>query len=223
MKYLLHQECGRDELAVRGDEYKYIVKARRHGIGDLIAFRSRERLDEECLYRLERLDGKQAFFRLENRKSSPARPIRFFHIGWCIVDPKSIEKVLPMLCELGVGKITFIHCRRSQKNFRLDYERLERIMESSLMQSGRSVAVTFEESPGLSAFLKSYPDSAVFDFNGEVLGKDEVFENVVIGCEGGFDEIERKMFDTHPCRKFSSPIVLRSETAVVAVAGIMLS
>jgi len=222
MKFLLHGDVGAGELSVSGDDYKYLIKVRRHKAGDLIAFRSRERLSEEYRYRLERTDGRVAYFTLQSHHASLCESPKNLHIGWCLVDPKTIEKTLPMLTELGVHKITFIHCRRSQQNFRLDFERFNRIMESSIMQCGRTSLIELSEAPNLSTFLKNNPESVIFDFGGTALENDETVDTVVIGCEGGFDEGERKLFSDYRVRLFSSPMILRSETAAVAIASRLL-
>lgn len=222
MKFMLSPDAGERELSVSGEDYKYLIKVRRHKTGDLIGFRSPEKLSLEYRYRLERTDGRSAYFILESQYDAPCEAKHKLHIGWCLIDPKTIEKNLPMLTELGVSKITFIHCRRSQRNFRLDFERFKRIMESSIMQCGRTSLIELEESPTLSAFLKDHPEAVVLDFKGEVLEPDEKIQTVVIGCEGGFDESERKLFDAHPIRIFSSPMILRSETAAVAIASRLL-
>jgi 16S rRNA (uracil1498-N3)-methyltransferase len=222
MKFLLHGDIGANELSVSGDDYKYLIKVRRHKAGDLIAFRSRERLSEEYRYRLERTDGRVAYFTLQSHHASLCENPKNLHIGWCLVDPKTIEKTLPMLTELGVAKITFIHCRRSQQNFRLDFERFNRIMESSIMQCGRTSLIELFEAPNLSTFLKNNPEAVIFDFGGAPLGNEDAVDTVVIGCEGGFDESERKGFIDHRIRLFPSPMILRSETAVVAIASRLL-
>jgi 16S rRNA (uracil1498-N3)-methyltransferase len=222
MKFLLHGDAGADELSISGDDYKYLIKVRRHKAGDLITFRSKERLSEEYRYRLERTDGRNAYFTLQGHHDAPCESERKLHIGWCLVDPKSIEKTLPMLTELGVAKITFIHCKRSQQNFRLDFERFNRIMESSIMQCGRTSMIELFEAPNLSTFFKNNPETVIFDFGGTSFSNDESVDTVVIGCEGGFDEFERKLFADYRVRLFSSPMILRSETAVIAIASRLL-
>lgn len=222
MKFLLHDETGAAQLCVSGDDYKYLIKVRRHKAGDIIAFRSREHLSEEYRYSLERSDGRNAYFILQSHHASLCESPKNLHIGWCLVDPKTIEKTLPMLTELGVAKITFIHCRRSQQNFRLDFERYKRIMESSIMQCGRTSLIELCESPNVSTFLKNNPETVILDFGGTPLENDEPVDTVVIGCEGGFDENERKLFSDYRVRLFSSPMILRSETAAVAIASRLL-
>jgi len=219
MKFILSADAGKPQLRLSGDEYKYVVKVRRHVIGDVIAFRNRTDLTEEYRYILECTDGRHATFVLESQCNLPCESAKTLHIGWCVIDPKTVEKVLPMLTEMGVTKITFIQCHRSQRNFRFDYERFERIMESSIMQCGRTSFIEFGESASLSEFLSGYPDSVILDFGGEALNRDEVYETVIIGCEGGFHESERSLFAKHRVRHFSSPMILRSESAAVAVAA----
>ncbi|MDP3022959.1 MAG: RsmE family RNA methyltransferase [Sulfuricurvum sp.] len=219
MKFILNADAGKPQLRLSGDDYKYVIKVRRHVTGDLIAFRNRADLTKEYSYFLESTDGRNAVFVLESQGDLSCESSKKLHIGWCIIDPKTVEKVLPMLTEMGVTKITFIQCHRSQHNFRFDYERFERIMESSIMQCGRTSFIEFDESVSLNAFLSGHPNSVILDFGGEELQSTETFETVVIGCEGGFHENERSLFANHRVRRFSSPMILRSESAAVAVAA----
>ena len=219
MKFILSADAGKPQLRLSGDDYKYVIKVRRHIVGDIIAFRNSINLNEEYFYILENTDGRHATFILDSHSNLPCESAKKLHIGWCIIDPKTVEKVLPMLTEMGVTKITFIQCHRSQRNFRFDYERFERIMESSIMQCGRTSFIEFGESASLSDFLNAHPDSIILDFGGEELNHNEVVETVVIGCEGGFHEGERALFANHRVRHFSSPMILRSESAAVAVAA----
>lgn len=219
MKFILNADAGKPQLRLSGDHYKYVIKVRRHVTGDLIAFRNRGDLTKEYSYVLESTDGRNAVFVLESQGDLSCESSKKLHIGWCIIDPKTVEKVLPMLTEMGVTKITFIQCHRSQRNFHFDYERFERIMESSIMQCGRTSLIEFSDSPSLSDFLNGHPDSVILDFGGEKLTNTEEYETVVIGCEGGFHESERSLFINHRVRHFSSPMILRSESAAVAVAA----
>lgn len=219
MKFILSTDAGKPQLRLSGDDYKYVIKIRRHVVGDCITFRNRANLTEEYRYILESSDGRNATFTLESHDELPCESSKYLHIGWCIIDPKTVEKVLPMLTEMGVSKITFILCHRSQRNFRFDYERFARIMESSIMQCGRTSLIEFGESTSLSDFLNRHPDSVILDFGGEELKCTEEYETVVIGCEGGFHESERSLFQNHRVRHFSSAMILRSESAAVAVAA----
>lgn len=222
MKFMLSADAGKPQLRLSGDEYKYVIKVRRHTVGDILSFRNRADLSEEYRYVLEDIDGRNATFVLESHAPNRCESTKKLHIGWCVIDPKTVEKVLPMLTEMGVVKITFIQCHRSQRNFRFDFERFDRIMESSIMQCGRTSLIEMDEVASLSAFLASYPQSVILDFGGEALNTSDIFETVVIGCEGGFHEDERALFANYRIRHFSSPMILRSESAAVAIAALHL-
>jgi 16S rRNA (uracil1498-N3)-methyltransferase len=144
------------------------------------------------------------------------------HIGWCIVDSKSVEKVLPLLNELGVSKITFIYCDRSQKNFKPDFKRYERILESSMQQCGRSEMMLFDEMKNIAAFLQENPQTVVFDFCEEVLGDSSDINTVLIGSEGGLSEAERTLLKEQKVFRLDTPMILRSETAATAIASKIL-
>ncbi len=210
-------DAGAATLHLRGEEYKYLIKARRHRVGDRLAFRHSEEPHMLYMYTLESIDAREATLTLESQELHQVGPKKALHIGWCLIDPKSIEKVLAMLNECGVTQITFITCKRSQKDFRLDFARMERILEASNQQCGRSVPMVLETERSLEAFVRRYPHSALLDFGGGVL--EGALEVVVLGCEGGIDPQERALFAPERIVGFDTPLVLRSESAALALAN----
>jgi len=220
MIFIFHPDAGDERLYIKGEDYKYLIKVRRHQIGDEVTFRQPDKEIIAYRYQLDGMDGREAVFTLKSELEEECSPKRFLHIGWCLIDPKTVEKTLPMLLELGVGKITFIMCERSQKQFRLDYPRMHRIMESAMMQSGRTTKIELAEENNLGSFLDHNPDVMVLDFSDTVLQTDELPTTVLIGCEGGFHAKERELFARHAVRRLNLPSVLRSETAAVAIAAL---
>ncbi|MDX9813653.1 MAG: 16S rRNA (uracil(1498)-N(3))-methyltransferase [Sulfurimonas sp.] len=210
--------AGEQNLTIKDELFRYIIKARRHKIGDIIAFRNKDELNRLHSYELLAINPKTADFKLVESKTYEVKPKKYLHIGWCKVDVGSIEKALPSLCEMGVSKITFVSCDRSQRNFRLDFKRFNRIVEASMQQSGRSDMLEFAESKSVLEFLKEYPNALVFDFASEVFNGEA--RDVLIGCEGGFSEDERELFK-NIC-SFDSNMILKSESAVLAVASKVL-
>jgi len=47
-------------------------------------------------------------------------------------------------------------------------------------------------------------------------------KSVVVGCEGGFSDDEIKLFKSDDIVGFSTPLILRSQTAVCAVSSKIL-
>ena len=222
MIFLFDEDAGKETLLVKGENYKYLIKVRRHQLGDLVAFRHPLESKRLHSYSLTDIDGRNARFTLQNSTESIVKPDKKLHIGWCVIDPKSVEKVLPMLNELGVEKITFINCERSQKNFRSDLKRYERIVMASMQQCGRSELMQFATADSLTAFIAAYPDTAVFDFCENVLQETSEIATVLIGCEGGLSEKERILLSQQRTFRLNTPLVLRSESAAVAVSSKIL-
>jgi 16S rRNA (uracil1498-N3)-methyltransferase len=221
MQFLYHPEAGNPRLTVEGESYRYLFKVRRFRREDPLPLRN---LRDEMLYtyRVEALDRRRASLVLENGEVLPVLPRRFLHLGWCIVDPKTIEKSLPTLNEIGVGKITFISCERSQRNFIPDFDRLHRILVNSSQQCGRSALMELERSEDLAAFLSKYPEALLLDFSSRSLACDGTVETLVIGCEGGISEEERRLFPPERVVGLETPLVLRSESAACSAAARLL-
>ena len=221
MQYLFHKEAGVSTLLLKGDEHRYIFKVRRHKEGERIALRNLE--DKQIYhYKIGSLDKKEAHLVLETSETLEVMAQKKLHIGWCLIDPKSIEKVLPSLNEMGVDAITFILCQRSQKNFKLDIKRLNKILLNSSQQCGRSSLLKLSIGGSLADFLTQYPNSVMLNFSEYKLDNSTDIESMVIGCEGGFTSEEVALFTAKNIVGLETPLILKSESAVCAVASKML-
>ena len=123
---------------------------------------------------------------------------------------------------MGVDKITFFYCKRSQKSFTLDFKRLEKILLNSSQQSGRSEMMILETAKDLESFLHDNPNAKMLNFSENNFSTSVKVETIVIGCEGGFHEEEVAMFDVENIVGFDTPLVLKSESTVCGVAGKIL-
>ena len=90
-----------------------------------------------------------------------------------------------------------------------------------MQQCGRTCMMQFSLENNLQTFLSQHPGCLVFDFNDQVYDG-SYSQTVLIGPEGGFCDEERAMMKPEQIVRFDSPLVLRSETAAVAIAGKML-
>ena len=221
MLYLYHKEAGQPQLTLLGDEHRYIFKVRRHKVEDTLYLRN---LEDGLLYRylITYLDKRSVILELKESQTLEVKAKVPLHIGWCVIDPKSIEKVLPSLNEMGVAKITFIYCARSQKSFKPDFKRWEKILLNSSQQSGRSVMMEMEMAESLETFMTENPQSYLLNFSENVLSSELSIDTIVIGCEGGVTEDEVALFAPNRVIGFDTPLVLKSESAVCAVASKIL-
>ena len=222
MIYLFNEDAGREQLVLKGEDFKYLIKVRRHTLGDIVAFRNKEAIERFHKYKLENIEPRSATFVLVGSEYFAVKAKKELHIGWCVIDNKSIEKVLASLNEIGVKKISFIYCERSQKNFKPDFKRFGRIIEASNQQCGRTELMEFESCKSIEHFIELYPETKVFDFTEKTLECESDFQTVLIGCEGGFSPREKEFLKKQEVFRLDTPMVLRSESAALAVASKIL-
>ena len=221
VQYLQHNEAGASSLRLSGDAHRYIFKVRRHKEGELITLRNLK--DRNIyFYRILSLDKKQAYLELEESKELIVEAKKRLHIAWCIIDPKSVEKVLPTLNEMGVEEITFIYCSRSQRSFKPDFKRLEKILINSSQQCGRSSLMKLGINNSLEDFLEKYPQTFMLNFSETFLEKNSNIDRVLIGCEGGFTSEEVALFKEKQIVGLDTPLILKSESALCAVGAKIL-
>lgn len=219
MQFTYHQEASQEFLTVDNETYKYLFKARRHKMEDEIYFRN---LDDKniYLYKVIEISRKDARLQLVSFEEKIVENDKKLHLAWCVVDPKTVEKNIASLNELGLEKITFIYCEYSQKNFKLNLEKLEKILLNSSSQCGRSSIIKLEICKSLDEFLSVNKNVYLLDFSKQNIEtkKDEI-ETLLLGCEGGFSETERETFDTDKIVGFNSNLILRSETAAISAVS----
>jgi len=219
--YLFNPEAGQPNLTLEGDDHRYIFKVRRHKVDDTLYLRN---LNDGLIHRyvIIQMDKHNATLILQESKVLDVRAKKDLHIGWCMIDPKSVEKVLPSLNEMGVDKITFIYCGRSQKSFKPDFKRWEKILLNSSQQSGRSEMMRLDVAENLQTFIKAYPQSYLLNFSENTVSSKDDIETIVVGCEGGLTDAEVSLFDPERVVGFETPLVLKSESAVCAAAAKIL-
>jgi 16S rRNA (uracil1498-N3)-methyltransferase len=206
------------QIVLTGEAHKYLFKVRRIKKNEKVKIRN---LKDDFLYIYEIIDinKKEALLKLTEKINSPSKPHQFFHLAWCIIDPKNIEKTLPSLNEIGVSKISFIYCDYSQRNFKLKLDRLTKILINSSQQCGRSDMMEIEILNSSKEFFEKYPNFAALDFDGEKIKCKTIDKPVLIGPEGGFSQEERKFFkEKYRLEGF----ILRSETAACAISSKIL-
>ncbi|AXX84123.1 16S rRNA (uracil(1498)-N(3))-methyltransferase [Aliarcobacter skirrowii] len=222
MQFVYDKSSKNEILELVDENYNYIIKARRHKIGDEIYFRNLED-DFIYLYKIVELNKKSATLTLVNSEKKVIENSRKLHLVWCVVDPKTVEKSIASLNEIGVDKITFVYSDFSQKNFKINIEKLNKILINSSSQCGRSSIVKLEISKTLDSFLRQNPKSYILDFSNNFIDdkKDEI-DTLVIGCEGGFSKREKSNFNKDFVVGFNSNLILRSETAIVSATSKIL-
>ena len=219
MQFIYHKESKKDFLKIKGELYNYLFKVRRFKKDKTLLFRN---LEDGYLYyyKIEDIKKKEALLKKTDEEPKIVLPPKELNLFWCIVDPKTIEKTLPMLNEIGVKKISFLYCDRSQKNFRLNFERFEKILINSSMQCGRSSLMQLDLIKSIDELENE--NLAVLDFCEKDETKASLVTDILVGCEGGFSKNEREKLKSYPKIGFKTPLILKSETAVVSVCSKIL-
>ncbi|NKQ40851.1 MAG: 16S rRNA (uracil(1498)-N(3))-methyltransferase [Sulfurovum sp.] len=221
MQYLYHPDSSSPLLELREDSHRYIFKIRRHRVGEMVKLRNLED-DKLYSYVIKNIDKQKTVLSLKDSELSIVESEKKLHVCWCIVDPKSIEKILPTLNEIGVDKITFVYCERSQRSFKLDFSRLEKIILNSSQQSGRSRLMKLETVESLEVFVSKHPNSKLLNFSEHNFISDMDIDTIIVGCEGGFCPDEVALFDPSHIVGLRTSLVLRAESAVAVIASKIL-
>jgi len=220
MQFFYHKEAGAATLCIKDEFYAYLFKARRHRVGELID--ARNLADSlRYTYAIESIGKKEGLLSLREQTMLPVIPPRESVLGWSLIEARQIEKMLPMLNEIGITTLALVMSDYSQHSIRIDKERMERILIHSCEQSGRSKLpeiVLF--SKGIQEYFECYPSSAVMDFGGKPIDtiNKETTRALLIGPEGGFSQEERKRFGHREIFSPQHNLILRSETAAIIAA-----
>jgi len=220
LQYFYEKNGGDDFIKIFGEEYKYLFRVKRATLGDFIKIKNFSDI-YQYHYEVIKIDRKTATLILRDKRKEIIEKSGF-HIGWCIIDPKIIDRNIHILNELGVEKISFIYCQYSQKNFKLNFERLEKILINSSMQCGRADIIELEIIENIDRFIEIYKNFTVIDFGGE---KNINLKNnrILVGAEGGFSKEEKNSLNQFSKLSFQINSILRSETAVICATSKILA
>lgn len=221
------------EAAVKGDEFRYVTRVRRHREGDAVEVRDRDgRAFRATVSRIER-------DRLVlSIGDAIAGPSRVAPVTLLVAVPKRhlMDDVVRKLSELGVARLVPVLCDRATVHPGVEkVERWRRIARESLRQCGRGgplvideptsfeAAVQMTAREGSALILHPHATERVFPLDAESNHIAPPLA-IAIGPEGGFTdaEVKRATEAGFAPVKLSTPI-LRIETAALACAVLAVS
>ena len=219
MQFIYDKNAKNELLKIEDENYNYIVKARRHKLDDILDFRN---LEDDFLYsyKISQIDKKSLYLNLLKKEEKIIENSKKIHLAWCIVDPKTIYENIASLNELGVDKITFVYSDFSQKNFKINFEKLEKILINSSSQCGRSSIIKLDIYKNIDTFIADNPDTYFLDFSQTSIDSKVLdIKTLMIGTEGGFSKRERELFNKNFIVGFSSNLILKSQTAIISATS----
>ncbi len=223
MQFTYHENAADQSLKIDGDLHKYLFKIRRQDSNQNLYFRN---LEDNYIYEYEisNISRRDTLLNLVSKEEKIIQPHKDLHIGWCIIDTKEVEKNIALLNEIGVSKITFISCQYTQKKYKINFEKLDKLLKNSSSQCGRSNIIELDYCDSLDEFIKTFPDTYMFNFSSNNINDSkEDIKTIVIGCEGGFSDDEISKFKQDKIVGCNINAILKSQTAAVSVASIVLS
>lgn len=223
MQFTYHINSGSNSINIDGDLHKYLFKIRRHNNSKNLFFRN---LIDQNIYEYEVINSsrKNTILNLVSTQNKPILPLKDLHLAWCVIDFKSIEKTIASLNELGLSQITFIKCKYSQEKYKINYEKLTKLLQNSSSQCGRSNIIKLNEIVTLEQFLQKYPNTYMFNFTSNNINEHKNnIKTIALGCEGGFCNDEIEQFSSNKIVGCKVNSILRSETAAISIASIILS
>ncbi|AJC89765.1 16S rRNA (uracil(1498)-N(3))-methyltransferase [Campylobacter lari] len=216
MRFLYHPQSGALNLELENEAFLHL-KARRVKVGDKIILKN---LKDFFAYTYECIEfsRRSCVLNLLDKKDEKQELKMHLHLALAVIDPKIIEKTLPFLNELGVAKLSFVYMDYSQKNFKLDFKRMEKILIESSQQCGRASLMELESFDDFKKFQQVYENIVLIDFEGEDLTSFEPNKHVfLIGAEGGFSQKERE--ESVKKAKLQADFILKAQTALIGVAS----
>ncbi len=222
MRFIYDKNAGSANLVVDSKAFHHIFNVRRKNAqnalenGEIFDFAN---LNDSAIhrYKIVAVNKKSAEFNLVD-SSYIAQDSPKTHIIQAVIS--DFDKILPFLNELFVEKISLFYADFSQKNLKINLERLDSILISSSMQCGRLSKMQIEVFNSLDEVIRTYSDLVVLDFG----AKCEDLRNLnrfIIGAEGGFSQRERKLFIDSQIRTTSlnHALILRAQSASIFVAS----
>lgn len=222
MRFIYDKNAGSANLSLDSKAFHHIFSVRRKNAqnalqnGEIFDFAN---LRDSAIhrYKIISVGKKSAEFELIDsahiRQDSPKT-----HIIQSVIS--DFDKILPFLNELFVEKISLFYADFSQRNIKINLERLNAILISSSMQCGRLSKMQIEIFNSLDEVIRAYSDLVALDFDAP---HDDLrnLNHFIIGAEGGFSQRERELFKDSKIRAVSlnHSLILRSQSASIFVAS----
>lgn len=219
---------GFPDLELTGEENHHLTRVLRKQAGDEVFVTD----GRGRIIRCRILETGQHYSRLETIDLAPVKARRRpVSLALACIRKERFERAVAQCTELGIGRfIPFLAAKSQQKAYQDNFiKRMNRIMQTAMKQSFQAFMPKLEATasfddligqiPSHGLTVVGDPDAPVFR---PVSGTDPIL--LIIGPEGGFTGPERTRLDEAGATFASSSATrLRSETAAVSMASLILS
>ncbi len=220
MQYLYHQDAGKDELALSGKQFAHVFVSRRLKVGDELRVQ-KFKDTEKYIYKVADLQKKRASLRLARKETLPQYSCTTRSIALAVIDPKELKEAVRIMAQIGQSKFIFFYAERSQKNYKLNLDKVHEIVTHSFELSGNLCKPEFEIYKSMQDLLDDNLDKSVYmlDFAGESLDeKLGTLDILLVGPEGGFTKNEQGLLQGK-ILSFKNPNTLSAKAAALAATA----
>jgi 16S rRNA (uracil1498-N3)-methyltransferase len=218
------------EINIDGDKAKHLIRVIRIKLGDQVLVLNGRGF--KAISEVSSIEKKTISLIIKNIELEKKE--EFLDIAVACPKRDAFEEIVRASVELGVSRLIPLYSQFSQLK-EIQYERLERIIESGIIQSNNPFILPIEKFQGLSDFLKTanqydhafYLNYSDTNFKGleSLIGLKDKKVLLILGPEAGFSEEEEleikeiKGLQSIPLSKY----ILRSPTAAIAGIGLLFS
>jgi 16S rRNA (uracil1498-N3)-methyltransferase len=235
MKRIWANDPKEDEIVLGGAEHNHIANVLRARVGECVIVLSGDKFDRK--YEITGITKRQTVLKFISKAVNDKNPSARFTVYLALIKADNLALVTQKLNEIGAAELKLFSskfCTVTPKQVNID--RLNEIAKQSCKQCGRSIPLSVSYIGGIGELTADVSKLVA----GKVLFADEDFhpqpdggtdrENnqpqsarvpvgLIVGCEGGFDEDERKILSSAAVPISFGKRILRAETAAIVGAG----
>lgn len=213
MKFFYSQDAGCDKISLVADEFSHF-KARRYKIHQRVDVRNLKD-GANYIYEIIEIKRSEAILELTFKHSIKQQP-PMGSIIWAITDNQTIEKTLPSINEMGIENLFLVYSDFSQKNIKINFKRLEKILINSSQQCGRNSILNITIYNSSDDIQKCFKNIYRIDFGSDFIKTQDCLADKIffIGPEGGFSKREKELIKNY--KSLKSDKILKSSTAIIA-------
>ncbi len=218
------QKIKNSKIIISDNDINHIIKSLRKKDGDYI-FCLNDDFEYKCVikkdpFELEIVDKKEL-----------KKDLKDIHIYMGVIEKQNLELIVKKLNELNCKKMTPVYFERSQNNIKINYDRLKKIVFESSKQCHRNIDLVIEKEIFFNEMIENiqnnnlnifaYQHSKNYSFNEKNINLNEKI-NLIIGPEGGLTEKEIEILSKISYTINLSSTILKSETAAIFLASIVM-
>lgn len=159
MQFFYHKNAKQDSITLEAKDFHYLFHVRRFKNGEILKVRNL--IDDKLYFYKHR---KKEVFDLDMIIEDKRLDTSKLNLIVAIIDPKDIYDILPSLNALNVRSLNLFYADFSQKNRKLDETKMQKIVQYSCMQCGRTAPIQISIFANLNEILQTFQHACYIDF-----------------------------------------------------------